>query len=146
MAIGDSPEMLRMQEEAMNRAREMYLRANPTAAQTTTQTARAANNQTATATATRAETQQGTNTTQRQASPRTVPLSMGNTGSERNTAERTAQTNTNLQASSSAPNAPSILNTLMEDKDRTLILMLLVLLSGEGQSNELMFALLFLLI
>lgn len=136
MAIGDSPEMQRMQEEAMRRAREMYLRANPQAA--------AAREQPIPTTAVPvAENTQNEQTETRV--PRSVPL----TQEERpKTEQRTARSATPPKkepAKSIAP-TPSILNTLMEDKDRTLILMLLILLSGEGQSNELMFALLYLLI
>ena len=133
MALGDSPEMLRMQEEAVRRAREMYLRANPQQG-----TLPAAQPQRRQPESTRSAPVQQV-VTRQEANPRAVPLSV----SERT--ETAALPQTNAQNSPAAP-ANSILNTLMEDKDRTLILMMLVLLSGEAQSNELMFALLYLLI
>ncbi len=51
-------------------------------------------------------------------------------------------------APSSAAESPpaSLLDHLMQDKERTLILALLILLSGEGGNTELLFALMYLLI
>lgn len=159
MAIGDSPEMQRMQEQAMQRAREMYLRAHPELAEPEKNSAE--------------EPAVETKTRRQQANPKQVPLSQGRNTS---TAQSSGNSNNNKTASQNAAtqpqskvqmpsepvkstaapqkpdpqiqaalNSPSIINTLMEDKDRTLILMLLVMLSGQEQNNELMFALLYLL-
>lgn len=47
---------------------------------------------------------------------------------------------------SPAPKAASPLDLLLKDKERTLILALLILLSSEGNNTELLFALMYLLI
>ncbi len=43
-------------------------------------------------------------------------------------------------------NTGSLLNSFFQDKERTIILALLLLLSGEGENHELLFSLLFLLL
>lgn len=149
--------MQRMQEEAMQRAREMYLRAHPELAQPQNDISAD-------------ETSPETKTRRQQANPKQVPLSQGgNAVPAQNQAKNNnnSANKTNVQSAPQKPvqsqpvknvapqkpdpqiqaalNSPSIINTLMEDKDRTLILMLLVMLSGQEQKNELMFALLYLL-
>lgn len=48
-------------------------------------------------------------------------------------------------AGTEAPAANGLLESLFQDKERTIILALLILLSGEESNHELMFALMFLL-
>ena len=45
-----------------------------------------------------------------------------------------------------SPSSAGLLENLFQDKERTIILALLILLSGEERNHELMFALMFLLI
>lgn len=49
------------------------------------------------------------------------------------------------QAPSPPEHIPNLLESLFKDKDRTIILALLILLSGEGGDHTLMFALMYLL-
>lgn len=49
-------------------------------------------------------------------------------------------------AEKTASGQGSLIDTLLRDKERTLILALLILLSGEGGNTELLFALMYLLI
>lgn len=160
MAIGDSLEMQRMQQEAIQRAREMYLRAHPPSGEeASAQAVPAAAVSAAAAPAQNTQTQAENRTS---SAPRNAPGGHGPSGGQGNATQTPGPANRSAagavqnrpqpagsvspQPNQAALAAPSILNTLMEDKDRTLILMMLILLSGEGQSNELMFALLYLLL
>ena len=107
MATGDSPEMQRMQEEAIRRAREMQRRATA---------------------APEAEGHSPEESQKREESG--VPENSEDSGSE---------------GSMGGLPGGELMENLFKDKDRTLILMLLILIGGESENNELMFALLFLL-
>lgn len=52
---------------------------------------------------------------------------------------------TKLQTETAQPTNGGLLETLFQDKERTVILALLILLSGEESNHELLFALMFLL-
>ena len=70
-----------------------------------------------------------------------IPLEAAHMQAEKPTAESPAANRVNMP-----PEEPAgMLDDLFHDSDRTLILLLLALLSGENSSDELTFALLFLL-
>lgn len=118
MAAGDSLEMQRMQEEALARAREMYERAQ--------------------------------NAEYNQKPPEEEPPPAPKRQRRKKTEEgpvippRTPHPESQLHPEPPPVMSGNPLDFLMEDKERTLILLLLVMLSEEG-NNELMFAMMYLL-
>lgn len=137
MATGDSIEMQRMQEEALKRAREMYERAQ------------------------NAEYNQNREEEPEEPPRQTEPSRPRNHSSQNQNHRPTQVTQKNNQANpSNVPNSPAnpienlfagvspgtggALDTLFKDNDKTLIMILLVLLSSEG-NNEILFALMYLM-
>lgn len=120
MATGDSPEMQRMQEEAIRRAREMSKRSQPSAEEESP------------------EAKSGS-----KAKGRSAARSSSVKNKEEKT-ENIAERPKKPEQEAMNP-VGSVLDSLFKDKDQTLILMLLILIGGEKENHELMFALLYLL-
>jgi len=124
MPMSENMDMLKMQEEALRRAREMQARSrlpreeNPSAGKNSS--ARSSSNR--------------QRSVKNENLPKPEPV------------EKKEITPTEKEEIL-AQEEPGLLSTLLEDKDKTLILTLLVLLSedGENVSHELLFGLMFLL-
>jgi hypothetical protein len=113
MSVEEELELRRMQEDAVNRAREMQRRSHIPQSETEVSS--------------------------------DMPPGMSSETSA-GVSPATPETPSELPFAEIPPEpSEDVLDGLFQDKDRTLILMLLVLISGEDASNELMFALLFLL-
>lgn len=137
MGTGDSPEMQRMQDEAIERAREMRRRAQlpPTEDEMPEERSaeKAADQSTAAAEPEFADAEE--------------PLSHEPPDSVPSVEEASDQPPAHVDASKpvTAAPLPSMLDNLFKNHEQTLILILLILIGGESQNHELMFALLFLL-
>ncbi len=115
-------DMNRMQEEAVRRAREMQSRARfPPRQNRRTEQGNVS-----------AASEQGN--AQRQQAP-----------SQTQSVPPPESENREPLSGTAAPASGGLLETLFQDKERTIILALLILLSGEESNHELMFALMFLL-
>ena len=124
MPMSENIDMLKMQEEALRRAREMQARSrlpreeNPSG---------------------------GKNSSAQNSSNRQRSVKNENPPNPEPVEKK--ETSPAEKEEISVQEEPSLLSTLLEDKDKTLILTLLVLLSedGENASHELLFGLMFLL-
>jgi len=165
MSVEEELELRRMQEDAVNRAREMQRRSHIPQSETEVSSDMPPGMSSETSAGTPANGRGRGRPRKNQtgsASGRGFESSdiRGNANSSSAVSASTPEpTATSAGVSPATPETPSelpfaeippepsedVLDGLFQDKDRTLILMLLVLISGEDASNELMFALLFLL-
>lgn len=140
MAAGDSIEMQRMQEEALRRAREMYERAR-------------ASEQNKEESSTEVHSEPPNDEPPKETENRNTPGANSRNGNPFDTRghnSRPRQGGTPAPPSQPLPGLPqavsplNAIETLFQDKEKSLILMLLVLLSDEG-NYELLFVLMSLL-
>ena len=160
MATGDSPEMRRMQEEAIRRARETRQRAQLTenvAAESSPPKNRASGHRQESQPKPQSRVHAGNDGASGSSvsSVKTSDLPGGTQGTDSPSVGTPGAATTLHNGDASAPILPdaaasgdvpqNLLANLFKDQDHTLILMLLILIGGESENHELMFALLFLL-
>lgn len=130
MGTGDSPEMQRMQDEAIQRAREMRRRAQlPFTEEEKSQEQAAKTGEVEPSMPVESTTQEPADDTQ---------------ADQEESSSRQTEQGQSPMAVPSGP-IPSLLDNLFKNHEQTLILILLILIGGESGNHELMFALLFLL-
>lgn len=143
MGTGDSPEMQRMQDEAIQRAREMRRRAQLPPTEEEIPEGEMKKNQV------ESSSDQNTNGEGHESTgvnEPTVQQSADKDPVEQDQSDQHPQrSNTKEPKAPPGESVPSLLDNLFKNHEQTLILILLILIGGESDNHELMFALLFLL-